>query len=70
MKIILDKIKCIGCGSCVNLCPQFFEMSEEGKSHLKDSKPDSQTEEKETVELGCAKDAEEACPVQAIKTND
>jgi len=69
MEIILEKSKCIGCGSCVALCSKFFEIDEEGKAHLKKSEFDSKTE-KETLEVSKAKCIEEAieiCPVQCIK---
>ena len=67
MKIILDRSKCIGCGSCAAVCPQQFEMADDGKSRLKDSKKSGENEELETEEPGCAKDAVEVCPVQIIK---
>jgi len=57
-KVEVDKSKCIGCGSCVAICPKVFRMSVEGKA-------EAVTEEIE--ELGCAKTAEEGCPVKAIK---
>ena len=37
-KIIHEREKCIGCGSCVALCPKFWEMEEDGKSSLKGGK--------------------------------
>ena len=69
MKITLDKSKCIGCGSCVSLCPKFFELEKDGKSHLKGAKLDQtkQKEELEVEELGCLKEAAEICPVEAIQ---
>lgn len=68
MKIILDRSKCIGCGSCAAICPQLFEMAEDGKSHLKNSQKDSQdTETLEISESGCAKEAADVCPAQIIK---
>jgi len=72
MKVILDKVKCIGCGSCVALCPKFFEMSEEGKAHLKNSELDNKTN-KETLEISkpeCVEEALEVCPVESIKIYD
>lgn len=29
---------CIGCGACVALCPNVFEIGKEGKSHVKNPK--------------------------------
>jgi len=52
--VSVDKEKCIGCGACVALCAEVFEMKD-GKSHVK--KNDDST---------CAENAKNACPVQAI----
>jgi ferredoxin len=30
-KIIVDKEKCIGCGTCIALAPEIFEMDDAGK---------------------------------------
>ncbi len=38
-KIKLDREKCIGCGSCQAVCLKFFEMADDGKSHIKGSSP-------------------------------
>jgi len=52
--IRVDKGKCIGCGACVAVCDELFEMKD-GKAHVKVQKNSK-----------CAKEAEEVCPVQAI----
>lgn len=67
-KIILERFKCIGCGSCCNVCGKFFEMAEDGKSHLKESKlnPETEIEEREVKNSECAKEAAEVCPVNCI----
>jgi len=57
-KIKIDKECCIGCGSCASICPEFFELGEDGKSHCK---------KEETDDIGCAQQAAEACPVECIK---
>lgn len=59
MKIKIDKEKCLGCGMCVNLCPEVFE--------LKDGK--SQVEEKANLEKSkeCIREAAINCPVRAIE---
>ena len=69
MKIILEKSKCIGCGSCVSLCESFFEIKEDGKAHLKNSKNKGKdgNEELEIKKASCAKEAAEVCPVECIK---
>jgi ferredoxin len=68
MKIKLERPKCIGCGSCAAVCDKFFEMAEDGLSHLKEStKTSDGSEELKAADVGCAKDAAEICPVQIIK---
>jgi len=47
---------CIGCGACVSICPQVFEMGSDGKSHVKKAAPAAD----------CTKAAASACPVSAI----
>lgn len=68
MRIIHERKKCIGCGSCVVLCPKFWEMAEDGKSHLKKSKKDTKTgnEELEIDKIECNQEAADACPIQII----
>ncbi len=64
-KIKLEREKCIGCGSCSALCPKYFEIVDDGKSHIKDAlKQDF--EELEVEKIECAESAAEACPVQCI----
>lgn len=69
MKIIHQKSKCIGCGSCVALCSKFWEMAEDGKSHLKGSKENPQTgnDELELEKGECNQEAADSCPVQCIR---
>jgi len=72
MKIIHEKSKCIGCASCVNVCPEYFEMDKSGKAHLKGSKIIDAKTEKEELEISdvdCVKDAADVCPVQCICIN-
>ncbi len=67
MKIIHEREKCIGCGSCVALCPKFFEMAVDGKAKLLGSKKNSKgNDELEVEEIGCAQEAADACPVEII----
>lgn len=57
-KITQDLEACIGCGTCVSLCPSNWRIGEDGKAHPKKEKID---------DLGCNQEAEENCPVQCIK---
>ncbi len=68
MKIILEREKCIGCGSCAALCPKYFKMGGDGKSMPKNSTKDQKTNnfEAEIKEILCAQEAADACPVQII----
>lgn len=60
MKADVDRETCIGCGLCNSICPQVFEMTDEGIAKA--------TEEELTDDLvACAKDAADQCPVSAIR---
>jgi len=70
MKIVQEHEKCIGCGSCVAICSKYWEMSDNGKAKPIGSKLSSNGKyELEVQEVGCNKDAAEACPVQCIYVN-
>jgi len=64
-KIKLEREKCIGCGSCQALCPKYFELIDDGKSHIKDAVKQD-VEELEVEKIECAQAAADACPVQCI----
>jgi len=64
-KIKLEREKCIGCGSCSALCPKYFELQEDGKSHIVGSTK-ADVEELEVEKIECAESAAEACPAQCI----
>ena len=51
----VDKEKCIGCGSCVAVCSEVFEMQGD-KAKVKSGAKNT----------GCVKEAIESCPVDAI----
>jgi len=52
----IDKDKCIGCGTCVALAPDIFEMDEENKAVVKTTEFDEEN----------ANMAIDSCPTQAI----
>ena len=56
MSIKINKDLCIGCGTCEALCPDVFKVNAQGKSEVIKEE-----------DLGCAKNAAESCPVQAIE---
>ncbi len=57
MKIKQNRKLCIGCGACVAVCPDNWEMAPDGKSKPK----------KTTSDLECNRKAAAGCPVQCIK---
>jgi len=69
-KIILFKKECIGCGACAAICPDFWEMDDEGLSNLKGSK---EVDDHWDLEIDTEEDrvknqeAADACPVDIIK---
>lgn len=67
-KIIHDKEKCIGCGSCVAICSKYWKMAEDGKVNLLNSNLNKETGnfELEVKSLECNQDAIDSCPVQCI----
>lgn len=69
MKIIHEKQKCIGCGACVAICPDFWEMGDGGLAHLKGARENSETgnDELEISDAVCNREAVDSCPVQIIK---
>ncbi len=64
-KIKLNREQCIGCDSCQTLCPKYFELQDDGKSHIKGAVKQV-LEELEVEKIECAQSAAEACPVQCI----
>jgi ferredoxin len=65
-KVIHEREKCIGCGACAAVCPDFWEMGDDGKSVLKGGKKAGSNFELTVKDAGCCKDAESTCPVQCI----
>ena len=60
MKIKVDRDKCIGCGSCVVVCSDCFEMDSDNKARLKN----------ETTDTECVQEAIDVCPVQVIEIEE
>lgn len=60
MKIKVNQDACIGCGACLSVAGDLFEMNEDGLSHAK-------VEEVPEDKQDQAKDAIESCPTGAIE---
>ena len=60
MKAIVDQETCIGCGLCPSICEAVFELGDDGRAHVI-------VDEVPLDNEAAAKDAEDSCPVAAIK---
>jgi len=56
-KPVVDDATCEGCGSCVELCPEVFQLGDDGKAHVVGPDKCSTCNCQEAADL---------CPVQAI----
>lgn len=69
-----DRENCIGCGTCAEVCPEFWEMSDDGKSQLLNAKIiDGKFGWEHSLfenGLNCNKEAESQCPVSVIHVLD
>jgi len=66
MMIQIEQNKCIGCGTCSALCPDYFELGDKGKAILKNSVAPNK-DQLEITDVGCTHEAAECCPAQCIK---
>ena len=63
MKPSVDTNLCIGCGACETNCPEIFRLGDDGFSHVI-------VEEVDEDLYGCARDAMDACPTEAISIKE
>lgn len=61
MKVDVNKELCIGCGICVNICEDVFQMDDEGLAFVKDDREETKEEN-----ISSVKEAIESCPTNAI----
>lgn len=57
MSIVIDESECVGCESCVSVCPEVFEMNDDGDK--------AQVINAESTEA-CVEEAINVCPVSCI----
>ena len=57
-KIEVDQELCIGCGACVNLCPDIFELQDDGKANIVNEDGSKKCDYEIAIN---------SCPVGAIK---
>lgn len=55
-----DHEKCISCGACVAVCPDNWEMGDDGKAKPKSAESDAD----------CNLDAQSGCPVKCIHVKE
>jgi ferredoxin len=59
MRVVIDYAKCIGAGTCADICPEVFEMGDDGLAHVISEQPGPELTEK-------VKEAVAECPTSAI----
>lgn len=59
MKVKIDYNRCVGAATCVEICPEVFELKEDGLAQVKQESPDSNL-------YDAIKEACEECPTEAI----
>ena len=61
MKVKVNSEACIGCGACVSVSPEVFEINDDGLSKAK-------VEEVSEDKVQEVTDAKDSCPTGAIET--
>ena len=59
MKVVVNKDNCIGCGACEAICPEVFQLNDDGLSTVINDEITSELEDN-------VKEAIEGCPTSAI----
>lgn len=66
-EVMVDEEACIGCGTCVGLCGEVFELGNDGNAHItEDYRGESPFEGETPEDMDCVDTAGENCPTDAI----
>ncbi len=57
-KVVIDHDECIGCETCVELCPEVFALDAEGEK--------AEVIKEDAVDLDCVQESIDSCPVECI----
>lgn len=63
MKVTVSQEGCIGCGMCIDICPEVFKYNDDFKSEVI---PEALSEDMPEDLKAKIVEAKEACPVDAI----
>jgi len=61
MKVVVNHNNCIGCGACESICPEIFQINDEGLSSVIGKEEDFNNFKDEI------QDAVDSCPTSAIE---
>lgn len=61
-KVVIDQAECIGCETCVELCPEVFALDSDGEK--------AEVIKEDEVDLECVQEAIDSCPVECISIED
>ncbi|NMC08784.1 ferredoxin [Candidatus Microgenomates bacterium] len=64
MKVSIDKSKCAMCGTCVAICPEVFEMKDDGSVDVKKEFQGVEITDEQLIAK--IKQAVDSCPSTAI----
>ncbi len=59
MRVCVDTELCSGCGPCVDICPETFELNEEGVAAVKLNEVPAELQD-------ACREAADSCPSEAI----
>jgi ferredoxin len=65
-KVVVKRNECTSCGNCEDECPEYFELDQEGLSHILNSRRIEDNDVLEIEESDCVLEASLSCPVVCI----